>query len=304
LADRAGFIMVLGARNAGKTLLCNQFSEIKKDTHVSYHLFPPEEGAISIVAFEAALQKATKFKGNTSQIINLLPYNSMIVIHDLELWWERSEENGLNVIRHIKSVVGEYSSKCLFVMNMNPFAYAIVNATEPLDTHCTGVVRCQPFNSHDLKQLVMTRHKSSGMLLDFGNGATNSFSEIKLAKLFNRIFEYSSGNPGVAMNAWLTGIRHFSNETITWKAPRLKYKDALSEMPHLWSHLSLQLLLHKRMSADKIIRLVPLEKDQLLSALDAMQRLQIVFVRGSGAYYLNPAIEYLLIANFREKEWI
>lgn len=302
--NKEGLIMVLGERNAGKTLLCKHFCETRSDTYISYHIFPPEDGSVTIEAFDAALGKATKFEGDAAQIVGLLPHNSVIIIHDLELWWERTEENGLTVIRHLKSLVHQFSAKCLFIVNMNPFAFATINVAEPLDTHCAGVVRCLPFNSYELKQLVMTRHKSSGLSLNFGSGSSDTFREIKLAGIFNALFVYSEGNPGVAMNAWLTGIQDFSDKVIHWKTPSLKNKDVLAELPEVWSHLCLQLLFHKRMSVAKILRTVQMDQGQTINALDVMKRLQLIAVRGTDIYYLNPNIEFLLISNFREKEWI
>ena len=192
----------------------------------------------------------------------------------------------------------------MFIANMNPYAFDVINTAEPLDTHCAGVIRCEPFNSFELKQLVMARHKSSGLGLDLGSGASDSFGEIRLARIFNNMFAYSKGNPGVAMNAWLTGIQHFVDKTISWKAPAIKDTDAFAEIPETWAHLCLQLLLHKRMSFDKMLRAVQMDKDQIVNSLAIMKRLQLLDMRGNSIYFLNPNIEFLLVNRFKEKEWI
>ncbi|MBL7870061.1 MAG: amino acid permease [Cyclobacteriaceae bacterium] len=298
-----GFILVLGERNTGKTALCKRFCDLHSNEFKGYQLFAPEDGSVSIEEFDNALCKATQLEGGSSEILNLLPHNTMILIHDLELWWERSE-NGFTIIRHVKSLIEQFSSKCLFVINLNPFAHTIINMVEPLDTHCAGIVRCLPFNSFELKQLLITRHKSSGLNLHFGSGNVNMFSEIRMAHKFNKLFNYSAGNPGVAMNAWLSGIKEFSDKTILWKTPQLEDEDAFDEMTEAWSHLCIQLLLHKRMSLDKLIRTVAMEEHQMKNALQAMKRLQIVSVRGKDIYHLNPMIEFLLISNFRKRGWI
>ena len=304
LVSRQGMLLVLGERNTGKTALCKHFAESASGTFTPYHIFPPEDGTVAIDQFEAAMRKVTKFDGDATQILSLLPHNSMIVIHDLEMWWERTEENGLTMIRYLKSLVEEFSAKCLFIVNMNPYAFAVINTAEQLDTHCAGIIRCVPFNSFELKQLVMTRHKSSGLSLNFGSGVTDKFGEIRLARIFNNLFAYSKGNPGVAMNAWLAGIQDYADKTISWRAPVIKDGDVFAEMPETWAHLCLQLLLHKRMSLEKIVRSVQLDKDQITESLAVLKRLQLVSIRGNSIYYLNPNIEFLLIKHFTEKEWI
>jgi hypothetical protein len=301
---RQGMLLVLGERNTGKTALSKHFTESRSAQYGAYHIFPPEDGATDVKVFEAALQKVTRIDGDGAQILSLLPHNSILVIHDLELWWERSAQEGLAVVRYLKSLIETFSTKCLFIVNTNPFAFSAINIAEPLDAHCAGVVRCLPFTSFDLKQLIMARHKSSGLSLDFGSGVNDTLGEIKLARLFNNLFTYSKGNPGVAMNAWLSGVQAFDDKVITWKAPAIKDREVLAEIPESWSHLCLQLLLHKRMNLDKIFRTVQLEKGQIISSLAIMNRLQLISVRGNSIYYLNPNVEFLLIEYIREREWI
>jgi len=304
LVSRQGAILVLGERNSGKTSLCRHLGEKKSGNHTVYHVFPPEDGSTSLEQFEASLAKATRFEGDSGQTMNLLPSESIIMIHDVELWWERSEETGLTVIRHLKSLIEEHASKCLFILNMNPFAYAVINVAESLDSHCAGVVRCLPFNSLELKQLIMSRHQSSGLALRIDSKQSETIGQIRQARLFNKLFAYSQGNPGIAMNAWLTGIKAFSNKTVAWSDPRIRDEDVFAELPERWSHLCLQLLLHKRMSLDKIMRCVQLEEDQIIKTLDVMKRLQLVVVRGPSIYSLNQNVSFLLINHFRKREWI
>jgi len=304
VASRQGMILILGERNTGKTALSKKFAESISSTFTPYHLFPPEGGSVSVDEFEISLRKLTKFDGDAAQILSLLPHNSLIVLHDMELWWERSEAGGLTMIRYLKTLVEEFSSRCLFIANMNPYAFEVINTAEPLDTHCAGVIRCAPFNSFELKQLVMTRHKSSGLAIHFGSGSSESFGEIRLARIFNNLFTYSKGNPGVAMNAWLTGIQDFSDKTITWKTPSIKDGDVFTEIPETWEHLCLQLLLHKRMSLEKMLRAVQMEKNQIINGLAIMKRLQLLSLRGNSIYYLNPNLEFMLVNQFKEKEWI
>ena len=304
LVGRKGMILILGERNTGKTALCKHFAEGNSENYSSYHIFPPDNGSTSAEVFQAALRKATKLKGDSAMVFGLLPQNSLVVIHDLELWWERSLPHGLDMIRYIKTLVEEYSSKCLFLVNLNSFAFPVINTAEPIDTHCAGIVRCLPFNSLELKRLVMSRHKSSGLRLDFGSGSSDNFSEIKLARIFNKIFDFSNGNPGVAMNAWLSGIKDFSNKTIVWKLPIRSDDDIFKEMPELWGQLCLQMLLHKRMDLEKIARCMPGNKEQLLKTVNVLKRIQLVDWRGDSVYFLNPGIEFLLIKYFRKKEWV
>ena len=303
-ANGRGMILVLSEPNAGKSALSKHFALKKADLHTAYHIFPPEDGSTDILVFEEVLRKATGLQGDSELMFSMLPQNSMIILHDLELWWERSEPHGLEVIRHIKWMVEEFSNKCLFVVNTTPFSYSIINTAEPLDIHCAGIVRCLPFNSFELKQLILTRHNSSGLTLDFISDTEGLANQIKIARVFNKLFAYSNGNPGVAMNAWLTGIQHYSDKTITWKRPLHLDGSALREMPEVWGHFCFQLLIHNRMSIDKMERCLQMEREQIVEITGIMQRLQLITEYAASIYNLNSNMEVLLVNYCKEKEWV
>ena len=299
-----GMILVLSEPNGGKSALCKHFALQKANVYTAYHIFPPDDGSIQISVFEEVLRKVTGTQGDSALMFSMLPQNSMIVLHDLELWWERSEPHGLDVIRHIRWLVEEFSDKCLFVVNTTPFSYSIINTAEPLDIHSAGVVRCLPFNSLELKELILTRHNSSGLSLNFISNADGLSNQIKIARVFNRLFAYSNGNPGVAMNAWLAGIQDYSDKHIIWKRPSVQDGSVLREMPELWSHFCFQLLIHNRMSIDKMERCLQIERDHIVEVIRTMERLNLITEYATSIYSLNPNMEILLVAHFKEKEWI
>lgn len=303
-ANGRGMILVLSEPNAGKSAVCKHFALTKSDVHPAYHIFPPEDGSVDVLVFEEALRKATGLQGDSELLFSMLQQNSMIILHDLELWWERSEPHGLDVIRHIKWMVETFSDRCLFVVNTTPFSYSIINTAEPLDVHCAGIVRCSPFNSFELKQLILTRHNSSGLSLDLISHMEGLTNQIKIAKVFNKLFTYSNGNPGVAMNAWLTGIQDYSDKVITWKRPLYFDSSALKEMPEVWGHICFQLLIHNRMSVDKLERCLQMDREQIMEITGVMQRLQLITEYTTSIYNLNSNMELLLVNYCKEKEWV
>ncbi|MEJ7646530.1 MAG: amino acid permease [Chryseolinea sp.] len=299
-----GMILVIGEPNAGKSALCKHFAIEKGDLYTPYHIFPPDDGSISISTLEEVLRKATGIQGDSELLLGMLPENSMIILHDLELWWERSEPNGLDVIRHIKWMIEEFSDRYLFVVNTTPFSFSIINTAEPLDILCAGIVRCLPFNSFELKQLIMTRHNSSGLSLEFIRNPEGASNEIKMARVFNRLFSHSNGNPGAAMNAWLAGIQDYSNKMIMWKKPSSFDGRTIREMPEIWGHFCFQLLIHNRMSLDKMVRCLEMEREQIVEIITIMERLYLITECTTSVYCLNSNMESLLVAYCKEKEWV
>jgi hypothetical protein len=140
--------------------------------------------------------------------------------------------------------------------------------------------------------------------LDFISDTEGLANQIKIARVFNKLFTYSNGNPGVAMNAWLTGIQHYSDKTITWKRPLHLDGSALREMPEVWGHFCFQLLIHNRMSIDKMERCLQMEREQIVEITGIMQRLQLITEYAASVYNLNSNMELLLVNYCKEKEWV
>ncbi len=300
----SGMIVVLGERNSGKTVLCKHFCERNFLDDRVYHIFSRDAGSANPEDFTVALQKATRIEGDSDEVFSALVHGSVIVVHDMELWWERADVEGLKAIQHIKSLIDKYSNKCLFIVNMNPFAYEILTRTEALDTFSIGTIRCQPFNAFDLRRLILSRHKSSGITYKLGRRMEQDINEIGLARLFTRIFEYSNGNPGMAMNAWLCAMQSYRDMTIEMKLPSITDISVLHNLPTEWNIISLQFLLHKRMSLDKLCRVLGEEKERVRESLRAMVRVGVIKSNNMQVFGLNPYIEFLMIKVFHEKEWL
>lgn len=299
-----GMITVLGERNAGKTALCKYFCEQNFQDERVYHLFSRDAGSSDPAEFGLALQKATRMEGDPNEIFNALTHGSVLVIHDLELWWERVGDDGLRTIRLIKDLVDTYSHKCLVMVNMNPFAYEVLKKVEALDTYSLSTIRCQHFNAFDLRQLILFRHKSSGMLFKLGDRIETAVNEMRLARLFNQIFDYSHGNPGMAMNAWLKGITSFKDKTISIQSPNTLDISVLHRFSTEWNMIALQLLMHKRVTIEKLVRVLEERPENIMRAVRAMVRMGVVKKNSMEVYGLNPYIEFLLIKVFHEKEWL
>ena len=165
-------------------------------------------------------------------------------------------------------------------------------------------MRCLPFNSLELKELILTRHNSSGLSLNFISNTAGLSNQIRIARVFNRLFAYSNGNPGVAMNAWLAGIQDYSDKLITWKRPSIQDGSVLREMPEHWSHFCFQLLIHNRMSIDKIERCLQIERDHVVAIIRTLERLNLITEYATSIYSINSNMEILMVAYFKEKEWI
>lgn len=299
---RAGYhggILLLGDRNSGKTTFCRHITQnIFKSSSV-FSMFPPIPGTSTLEGFNQSMSKATQKRGESEQMLSRLPVNSVLVINDLELFWERSED-GLKVIHKLESLIDEYGHKVLFIVNMNPHAFKLINQLTSLDEHFIEVIGMESFDAEDLNQLVMKRHKSSGLNFGF-NEKHGQINELKTASLFNDYFNYSKGSPGVTLNGWLSGITASSSDFVTISKLMSPSLEVFEKLDEDWIMLLMQFVLHKRLTEGKITRITKWSEEQTSEKIHAMLRSGLIVEKSSGVYNLDPILHPFILDALDEK---
>ncbi|MGB3590024.1 MAG: ATP-binding protein, partial [Tunicatimonas sp.] len=252
----AGGILLLGERNSGKTALSHRIGKrfSRKDDRI-VQVFPTRAGSIRMKDFVKELQRATGNTGTADQIIQRVPAGSTIIINDLEMWWERSAE-GFKVVDEIVRLITKHSGHVLFIVNTNPFAYHLIDLVNPIADYFLNIIPYQSFGTEEIEQLILLRHWSGGLTFVLNERSEDSLSEWKKVQLFNAFFDYSGGNPGAALNAWLTAIEKKVDKEVYLKVPQVPDYEELRDLPHDWTILIVQLLLHKRLSLPRMRRVL------------------------------------------------
>jgi amino acid transporter len=293
LAGYHGAVMVVGERNSGKTAFCRYATKKNCAGKQVYSLFPSASGSISMKDFEVTLSNVTNLSGSVYEVFEKLPYQSVVIFNDLELWWESSEE-GLNVINEILNLTKNYGSKCFFIMNMNQFAYQKMRELVSIDDYFISTIVCQPFDSEELKDLILIRHRSGGLKVAFGKIPEERISEIRMAGIFNRYFNYSAGNPGLALHIWLASVVKFGGEKLVMKTPQKPGLNVLQNLNPTWKVILAQLILHKRMDIAKLERVLRIELVEIEKNMNALLMAGLVSEKTTGLYIVNPVLDKFL----------
>ncbi len=297
-----GGVMVLGEKNSGKTAFCRQMAlQLFRGKEV-YSVFPPQQGAIEEAEFTETLARATGQPGAyVHQIMGRLPKDCVIIIHDLELWWERSE-NGLKVVELIEELIDQYSHRVFFLVNMNPFAFRLVNQLTRLSDRFLEVINTQPLGAEEIKELIMRRHRSAGLSFRFEKNRSTDVSEIQMASLFNDYFDMSKGNPGVALNGWLANITDMQGQVLVIRKPSQPSATVFKELDNEWILILVQLMLHKRLSFERLQRVGGYPYDTLNGLVLGLKRAGLVAEKAPGIYTVEPAVHPFLQQELREMD--
>lgn len=285
-----GAILVKGKRNQGKTAF-TKFTINKYLAHRPlYNIFPPREGTISVDEFNKILKDVTGISGSSEDIIGLLPHESVVQIHDLELWWERSDQ-GLEIIQLITRLIDQYSGKCLFILSVNPFAFRLINRLIDFENYLIATIDCEKFSAENIKDLILLRHKSSGLNFNWKGRSESELTAIKTAQLFSHYFDYSKGNPGVALCGWLAHVTDAEGKSLTIKTPHVPDLDALTSLSADHRVALAQIIIHKRVSTEKLARIMDYNENDTSSSLRALKRSGLIVETSPGTFAMNIYIE-------------
>jgi amino acid transporter len=298
----AGGILLLGERNSGKTALSKRIGKrfSRKDDRI-FQVYPTRAGSIRVSDFTKELQRATGKPGTADQIIRNLPAGSTLIINDLELWWERSPK-GFEVVEEIVKLITKYSGRVLFVVNTNPYAYQLINLIYPIADYFLNVIPYRPFGTEEIERLILLRHWSGGLTFVLNERDEDTLSEWKKVRFFNAFFDYSGGNPGAALGAWLASIEKKVDKEVHLKVPRLPDYEELRNLPQDWTMVIIQFLLHKRLSLPRMRRVLRLGTAALTNVLQDLLRAGLVIEKDTGVYQLNTYTEIHLINLLKEQE--
>ena len=298
----AGGILLLGERNSGKTALSLRMARrYTRKTDRVFPVYPTRAGSARISDFTRALRQATGQDGTPDQIIRALPTDSVLIINDLELWWERSPE-GLVMVQELMRLISDYGTRCLFIVNINPTAYHLINLTYPIADYFLNVIPYQPFSTEEIERLVLLRHWSGGLTFLRDGREEERLSEWTKVRFFNAFFDYSGGNPGVALGAWLASIDKVSGKQVHLRVPKPPDYEALRSLPDDWVMMIIQFLLHKRLSLPRLRRVLYSDMAQVRELLQDLLRAGLLVEKGTGVYQLNPYTEIHLINVLKEQE--
>uniref|UniRef100_UPI00404A79D8 hypothetical protein n=1 Tax=Fulvivirga sp. TaxID=1931237 RepID=UPI00404A79D8 len=295
----SGGLLLLGDRNTGKTAFSRQVTLQKKNSHV-FTVFAPLHGDATALGLAQAIQLGTQLQGDVYQVLSQLPDNSTLIINDLELFWEHSDQ-GLEAINLLLQLIDDFGHRIFFMVNMNQHAFEVINSTTKLADRFIEIITMSPLESEELKELVLKRHRSSGLKLSLLH-TTSELTELDQAKLFDTYFNYSHGNPGTALNGWLSNIKKVEKGSLQITKAHIPQSEILQNLHPDWFALLYEFVLHKRLTFDKIANVMSCDNASARSKVLALLRSGIIVEKASGIYHINTYMNPFLISAMRESK--
>jgi amino acid transporter len=296
-----GALMIRGENSSGKSFFVNYLVHKHLSKKAIYTVTPPFAGSVSEAEFVRALQRATENPDSIKKTLENLPDKSVIIIEDMELWWEKTP-GGFKVIKLICNLIEDFGNRILFIITANSHAYKSINRFIKIDSHLLSVIDCIPFNAEELKNIIMLRHKSGSMKLVFDDIKESDMRSWDYAMLFNTYFNYTHGNVGLSLQTWMANIVRVADGSLYIKSPRRPDTSVLNKLNPETLIFLVQFILHKRLNIEKIQRIMLMNLPDVKEKIYLLKRAAIISEPQQGVFILNPNLHTFIREKFIEKE--
>jgi hypothetical protein len=297
---RPGCIIVSGARNSGKTSLSKYIARKHFQASHIHNIRAPRECTAEVQLLESFMLKSIDtHTENLYDAIEELDHPTIFIINDLELWWER-RNNGTAVIEHILWMVKQYHQKILFIINLNSYSLKLINKLTGLQSWSLGMIYCNGFDARELKEMILVRHHAGGLRFMLDKTEESALSSWQYAALFNRYFDISGGNPGMAIRLWLASINRVNGKTIVMHKPEAQKADFLEKLSRTQILLLIQFIYHIRLSIAQLAGNLHTDQASIENQILNLWQTGILIEKFPAVYTIHPAIQLPLEQRFKE----
>ena len=283
-----GGLLIVGDPGAGKSSLAARITPRASGVPM-LRVPPPPHATADLVVFRKHLGQALGSGGDPEAALARLPAGTLIMVDDLDLWWER-RIGGLDVIESILGLVDQFGGRCLFVVTATPTTDALLRQLVRLEERFLASVHLDPFTAESLRDIVLVRHRSTGMGLLVDGRRTQGLADWRLARFFNQLFDRTRGNVGEALQSWITAIDSLADEQIHVLTPETPRLTPLEELKPRQRALLGALMVHRRLPVEGIGRMTGLDTTALAEEVAALRRSGMAEESG-GVLVLNRYVE-------------
>lgn len=288
-----GPIVVTGDHGSGKTALIEVAVERFLPDRTVHRITPPAAGSSDPGVFTQVLRRELRLFGSASEVIRALPAGSVVVLYDLELWWERSPD-GLRVVELLVELIAEHSDHCLFVVEVGASTLRLLESFVPLSAEALAVIECGPVDAETLKDIVALRHSSTGLSYRLDDRDEEELSEWAKAQLFNAHFNRSDGNIGAALASWIASIDAFEDNVLRVRHPAALDDEAMEHIPPPCLAILVQLILHHQLTPERLARISGESPLELQADLARLRRMGLIGRRRRELLEIEPTAHHLV----------
>lgn len=245
-AGHHGALLVTGTPGAGTTSVARRILREVLDGRAVVEVVAPAVATCDVAVFETAFAAALRAAdgGSIDAALRGQPRGSVILVHDLELWWHRGAA-GLAVISRLESLIEQYGSRFVFLLTCNHASADLLRRLGALEPTVVAHVAVDPMTAAEAMDAVMRRHRASELAIRFSDG--HESSEFALARYFSHLRELTGGAAGPLLAAWLAHVDTMANDTLILRPAKVASLSAFGSLPSDWVPVVAAVAVHRRL---------------------------------------------------------
>lgn len=298
----SGALIITGERSSGKSSMSRKMADRHFSKEQIHAVRAPQACSADVELFTRKLLEAIGAQNrNIDDVFRALPAGKAIIIQDLGLWWER-RPGGDAVVEMIKRLIDHFGHKCLFILNVNTHALRLIDRQTMLIRYSLATVNCAPFDARDLKNMLLLRHQAGGMKLRYNKKDEDRMTAWDQARLFNKLFDLSHGNPGTATILWLASIKKVSGKTLIMQPLWLPDPAVFEQLtPEQWFYVH-QFVVNRRFSIEKLALNIEVPQEKVATDIRTLLRAGILVEKFDGIYAIRPGLDHYLVDLLKAKK--
>ncbi|MEL6820718.1 MAG: hypothetical protein AAFP70_03065, partial [Calditrichota bacterium] len=290
--------LILGQGHSGRTAFSRFVAERFFDKSRIFHLNAVAGGCIDKTVFQNMLAERFGTSSDYETLFKHLPVNSVVIINDLELWWEKSSE-GMETVRKIFQLINLYSKDCFFIVNCNVFTFRKISEDYGKTLPFLDTIHLRSYDRDMLLEAVLRRHRSTGMLFSIANQNEDQLSVFNKERLADYLMQNSDGNIGLALHSWISLIRSIKGSILNLEFPESK-ADTELYLPTEQAIWLTRFLLHKELTRERMIRLSGLSATELELVLNDLKRSLYIVENRRDILEINPWLRRHITARLQQ----
>lgn len=297
-----GAIAITGELYSGKTFFINYALRKYLPDLARYIIRPEEDDTPDLSTFNKIISNTLNNSGRYLNAIGYLKEKSVLIFDNFEFWIKPSGKEQ-DVIKELIHLIEKFSGKHLIILLVNSFAYRSLAEGEEtgLDDLVFGNIELPAMKVEEIQELILKRHYSSQSTLILGRRIGKEILRWQFARLFSRLKLKSDGNPGAALDMWISEIKSVENEQIETAYPEIPAYSWLSHIKENWKKLLTEFCKYGTLTIKQYSTLAKIEENEAEKLFSTMERSGFILRSGKFSYRLNRLI-YPYIATVLKNE--
>lgn len=291
-----GAIALTGELYSGKTFFINYALRRYLPDRPRYVFKPVEDDATELTTFHKIISNTLKSSDQNINTIGYLKEKSILIFDNFE-FWIKPTGNSEEIIKEIIQLIEKFSKKHLFILLINNFAYRslIGNTVKGLDDLVFGNIELKAMKVEEIQNLILKRHYSSQNTLILEKRIGKEILSWQFARLFSKLKLKSDGNPGAALDMWISEIRSVEEKQFKITYPVIPSYSWLSNIRETWKVLFTEFCKYGYLSAKQYAAIKNISEDEALTLFNTLERSGFLIKSGKFSYKLNRLIYPYLV---------